>query len=42
MWDFYKDYFCVFVDLSFYMYFEEDSSYVRKLVDWIVVLEEIC
>lgn len=42
MWDLHKDYPCAFVDLSSHMYFEEDSSYARKLADRIVALEEIC
>lgn len=42
MWDFYKVYFCVFIEMSLYLYFDEDNSYVSKLVDWIVILEEIC
>lgn len=42
MWDFYKFYFCVFMEISLYFYFDEDSSYVCKLVDCIGVLEEIC
>lgn len=33
MWDFYKVYFCVFIEIGLYFYFDEDNSYVGKLVD---------
>lgn len=42
MWDFYKVYLCVFVEICLYIYLDEDISYVNKLVDCIGVFEEMC
>lgn len=43
MWDFYKIYFCVFLNIfSFCYYFDEDNIFLNKFVNCIIVLEEIC
>lgn len=41
-WDLYKVYFCVFIDISFYCYFEEDKIFLNEIVERVVVFEEIC
>lgn len=43
VWDFYKIYFCVILEImSFCYYFDDDNILFIKFVDWILVLGEFC